>query len=269
MNSFFAEFISGQLNPPWTHGILLGGAIIAEALVAAGILLESPKDKGFREWLGLGLVFGGVVISAIFTIALFVFDEGISGTQSTELKSAEAKLGDAIKTAATANERAANLEKEAAAANVRAAEMMRITAWRTFKEEQIISLTHSFEKSTGKLAIAWSPNDSEALALAIQFSNIFTRDDLKSKWVLSGEGQPAVATSIVWGIDIPDVPDATETVKAVRQAFSDAGVPFETAALPRQQSGIFFGGPPRGEAGVGRAIIFFGSRRPTLGQSPF
>ena len=37
-----------------------------------------PREKTCREWIGMGLVLGGVTIGALFTISLFVFDEGIS-----------------------------------------------------------------------------------------------------------------------------------------------------------------------------------------------
>lgn len=85
MTTFFDAFVSGQLDPALTHVTLLGGSILAEFAVAAGIVLESPKEKTLREWAGMGLVLGGVFVSAIFTIALFVFDEGISNRQEREL----------------------------------------------------------------------------------------------------------------------------------------------------------------------------------------
>ena len=185
-----------------------------------------------------------------------------------EAEAARGQIADATKAAAAANERAANLEREAAAANERTAQIMHAAAWRQFTPEQIASLGRSFAQSKGKITISWSPNDSEALDLAIQFTNIFD-GAIREKWQLSAGSQPAVVTSIVWGIDIPDVPSAAEIVAAVRKAFLDAGVPFQTAPLPQQPSGVFFGGPPPGTKGEGSAIIFFGSKRPSFGQPPF
>lgn len=92
ISSIFDAFVSGQLNASWTHGWLLGGAISAEILLAIGIWLESPKNKHLREWLGLGLVFGGVVVSAACTIGLFVFDEGISNTQLVKIAALETRI---------------------------------------------------------------------------------------------------------------------------------------------------------------------------------
>lgn len=92
LSSFTSSFLDGQLNPLLTHVILLGGAIFAEFSVAAGIILEAPKEKTFREWLGMALVLGGVLISSIFTIGLFVFDEGISRTQEATIAELERKL---------------------------------------------------------------------------------------------------------------------------------------------------------------------------------
>lgn len=98
MISIFNAFVSGQLDSFWTHAVLLGGAIMAEVFVAIGIWLESPKEKSFREWLGLGFVFSGVVVSAVFTIGLFVFDEGISQHLEAEIAPralSEAQIADA------------------------------------------------------------------------------------------------------------------------------------------------------------------------------
>lgn len=92
---FASAFVSGDLDPVSTHWVLLIGAIGAEFSVAAGIILESPKEKGCREKLGMALVLGGVLVSAVFTIGLFVFDEGISGKQQVDIKEARSKLAEA------------------------------------------------------------------------------------------------------------------------------------------------------------------------------
>jgi hypothetical protein len=92
MLTYFNAFISGELNPLFTHVVLLGGSIIAEFAVAAGIILESPKTKSFREWLGMALVLGGVSIGAVLTISLFVFDEGISRAQQSKIIALETRI---------------------------------------------------------------------------------------------------------------------------------------------------------------------------------
>src|ERR1017187_9611314 len=85
MLTYARAFLNGELNELVTHIVLLGGAIGAEFAVAAGIILEAPKVKDFREKLGMWLVLGGVLISAVFTVGLFVFDEGISRKQQSQI----------------------------------------------------------------------------------------------------------------------------------------------------------------------------------------
>src|SRR6185312_13200638 len=75
-------FVDGELDSLRTHVALVGIIVVAEIALAIGICVESPKDKGFREWLGLSLVLGGCAISVIATVLLLIFDEGISRSQS-------------------------------------------------------------------------------------------------------------------------------------------------------------------------------------------
>ena len=78
MPAFISKFIGGDFDAFWTHVILLGTSIAAEFAVAVGIILETPKEKTVRERVGMVLVIGGVCIGAIFTVLLFVFDEGVA-----------------------------------------------------------------------------------------------------------------------------------------------------------------------------------------------
>jgi hypothetical protein len=89
---YFNAFIAGELNSASTHIILLGGSLVAEFAVAIGIILESPREKSYRERLGMVLVLGGVSIGAALTIALFVFDEGISRAQQSTITVQQAKI---------------------------------------------------------------------------------------------------------------------------------------------------------------------------------
>jgi hypothetical protein len=83
--TYVNAFFSGELDPLLTHIVLLGGAIAAEFAVAIGIVLETPKEKTLREWIGMILVLGGVSVGALFTISLFIFDEGISTAQQSKI----------------------------------------------------------------------------------------------------------------------------------------------------------------------------------------
>ncbi len=92
MFASYHALLSGDLDPSRTHFWLLLGAIACEFAVAAGIILESPKEKDCRERIGMLLVLGGVTVSVIFTVALFLFDEGISGKQQTKIIALETRL---------------------------------------------------------------------------------------------------------------------------------------------------------------------------------
>lgn len=92
ISSFFANFVSGALPFVQTHAILLGCAISGDILVAVGIIIESWPPKNRKELAALIFVFGGVIMSALFTVALFVFDEGISGVQKSKIATLDARL---------------------------------------------------------------------------------------------------------------------------------------------------------------------------------
>jgi hypothetical protein len=129
ISSYFNAFQEGQLEPSSTHFWLLGGAIIGSLIVAAGIMLEAnwPLSRmKFRGMVGVTFVLFGVCVEALFTIAIFVFDEGISRSQQTTIsKQQETIIGLGVaqqslteeenKTrlaASVANERAARLTAE-------------------------------------------------------------------------------------------------------------------------------------------------------------
>jgi hypothetical protein len=87
ITSIFNAFIHGEIDPVPVHVVLIGGAILAEIAIARGIVLESkpPEERTKREKWGIRFVLCGVVFSALFTIFLFVFDEGISNRQTGEI----------------------------------------------------------------------------------------------------------------------------------------------------------------------------------------
>jgi hypothetical protein len=98
--AYFKAFIDGQLDVLATHVVLIGVVVVAEISLAIGIWLESPKNKDFREWLGLFLVLGGCVLSVIATILLLVFDEGISRHQTADIEASRARTSCIEKAAA-------------------------------------------------------------------------------------------------------------------------------------------------------------------------
>jgi hypothetical protein len=87
MPSYISTFFSGSIDPFWPHFILLGGAIIGGSAVGFGIIMESEKWS-----LATIVVVIGVVTEAIFTILLFLFDEGISSAQKSTIEAQRSKI---------------------------------------------------------------------------------------------------------------------------------------------------------------------------------
>ncbi len=85
MLTYVSAFISGGLEPFWPHFWLLSVSVLSSFAVAGGILLEKPKYSPSVHKIANWLVVGGVAIEAACTIALFVFDEGISQKQQVEI----------------------------------------------------------------------------------------------------------------------------------------------------------------------------------------
>ena len=71
------------------HGYLLGFAVFSTAVVAAGIIWENGPFE-VRE-VATKLVIWGVAAEALCTVALFVFDEGISTSQQNKIIAFEAR----------------------------------------------------------------------------------------------------------------------------------------------------------------------------------
>jgi hypothetical protein len=82
-----SAFFSGSLDPFWPHFVLLGCAIIGGIAVGIGIVMESERWS-----LATVLVVIGVATEAIFTILLFLFDEGISSSQQSKIFDLESRI---------------------------------------------------------------------------------------------------------------------------------------------------------------------------------
>ena len=92
INNFIVDFASGRLHESSTHWALIGVIAAAEVSLGIGIWIESPKSKSLREWLGVGLVLVGCVVSALFTVFLLIFDEGISRGQRATIWEQQSKI---------------------------------------------------------------------------------------------------------------------------------------------------------------------------------
>jgi len=107
----------------------------------------------------------GVVLETVFSILLFVAESHVTSIANTN--------------AATAIERAANLEKEAAALRKRAAEIEREYAWRTISRKQKEILSRDLSGRDFPLIIEYTIDDPEAFEYANQIYRVFKKTTLK------------------------------------------------------------------------------------------
>ena len=214
IHSLAISFLAGETDPTWTHATLLGGSIAAEFAVAAGIIIETPWPKTWRQWLGVALVIGGVVIGAVFTISLFVFDEAIGRTQQDKIISLEPRRLSPADTAAI------------------------VAAVAPFSKEGV-----AFESYTG---------DGEAYALGAQLANAFHSTGMwvdpgnlltviPSKPVawgvwLSGD-DPRLVAAIMSALKAADI-------RAVKGEVSDEGSLMSSTPLFKPDVTVFIGMKP-------------------------
>jgi hypothetical protein len=92
MLTYQTAFTSGGFEPFWPHFVLLSVSVFSSFAVAAGILLERPRYSETVHKVAKLLVAGGVAVVALCTIALFVFDEGISRLQQSEIIALEKSI---------------------------------------------------------------------------------------------------------------------------------------------------------------------------------
>lgn len=98
MLTYVSRFILGGMEPFWPHVFLLSLSVVASLAVGAGIIFERPKYPPSVHRVAFWLVVGGVIIEAICTIFLFVFDEGISNAQQSKIEIL-AKYSDSLRAA--------------------------------------------------------------------------------------------------------------------------------------------------------------------------
>jgi hypothetical protein len=71
---------------------LLGVAVAGSIAVAVGIIFEFPETPSRKQRIATRLVIIGVTVEAIFTVLLFIFDEGISTAQQSKIISLETQI---------------------------------------------------------------------------------------------------------------------------------------------------------------------------------
>jgi len=91
--TYFSAVWSGDADPSWPHGILLGISLMAGAVVTVGIVYEAVEYKEHSlHRVAKWLVIWGVVVESFCTVALFVFDERISNAQQSKIIALETRI---------------------------------------------------------------------------------------------------------------------------------------------------------------------------------
>jgi hypothetical protein len=155
----------------------------------------------------------------------------------------------------------AQLKNDADTARLQTEQLKQIVAWRSLSNETAAKLLSELSKKTGAVNVLYTDSDPEALFFAGQFRRAL----ISAGWASFFFAYKS--SSIVIGIAIPG--DDSGDTKALREAFSAAGVPFSVEMLNTGAAAISSGDavltsfsqpmPP----GV---KLFIGSRPPVVPQ---
>jgi len=186
-------------------------------------------------------VAGGISVSAAFVSAMVGYqisdiiqadadrrieDAKLKGDEArAEASKANAEVARANEAIAAAHVRASSLENEAAQARLEQERLKAQLAWRVLSPEMATKLEGILSAHPSSINIQHVANDAEALYLAIQFANIFT----KAHWQM-GMLSVTTAGAVIFGLWIPDSPSAAP--ENVRRAFTAVGLSFATGAFP-------------------------------------
>jgi hypothetical protein len=182
-----------------------------------------------------GLIAGAATWAVVQRIELAQSQKELEEYKLTvEGKVADAKKEgiEAGKTAGDALLRAAELEKEAASSRLETEKIKGVVGWRTIKPEVASELERALAANPGSVNLRFMDGDPEALFLAIQFSQVFS----KAHWQIA-PGALKPANAIVFGIGLPD--SSGTDAQRLRAAFTAAGIEFSPNPVPRAQPSQF------------------------------
>jgi hypothetical protein len=195
------------------HAYLLGLAVFSTFVVAFGIIWESEGPLGVHK-VAHKLVIWGVAAEAVFTIALFVFDEGISSAQKSRIDAQQSTIID----------------------------LERRLAPRALTPEQQKSLAVALQKYEGQLfqgAVATSVPDGRSLWMSIHSALV------NAKWTLVPPsslvvGDPPAAVPISPDPDVVIFVAPTSS-EQVRSASIDLQKALVADGLPAKAESVAFG----------------------------
>lgn len=146
------------------HVYLLAGDVLATWAVGIGILWES-EALITRHEMARGLVFWGVVLETVCSLALFTFDEGISSAQQSTIETQRLKI--------------IGLETE-------------ITP-RTLTADQQTEMAEAFRPFSGlSVFLIVYPTDVEARRLAAQLRDALRKAGIQTPYDVHSCGRPEV-----------------------------------------------------------------------------
>lgn len=157
---------------------------------------------------------------------------------------------------AAAKAQAASANAEAAKANLEQQRLKERLAWRTLSQDQYAALVNVLGTQPSVVTLAYPTGDPEALAYAIQFSRIFE----VARWNMRAQSK-TLSDRVHFDIIILGPNDGH--VNIVRQAFTAAGIQFNTGDVPR--SAMDVNHEPPDLVGIPSTVtVFIGSKRPAF-----
>lgn len=191
-----------------------------------------------------------LAIGVIATALVVWMGNAKEGYLRRDLADTNARAEEARATSSEANARAAELETEAANARLETERIKEAVAWRVIPAGRAAELAKALSAKPGSVNLRYMDGDPEALFLAEQYSRILS----KANWAVApGAFKPANA--IVFGIGLPD--GSGFDARTLRDAFTEAKVPFSTNSLPRGMSFSV-------STIEGAPTLMIGSREPAL-----
>jgi hypothetical protein len=166
------------------------------------------------------------------------------------LGKANADIAKAHVAIAEAQRQAASLEKEAAEARLEQERLKQIVSWRVLSKEAGEKLVQILSHKKELITLSYVAADPEVLGLAIQFSKVFEA----AQWQIFPSSM-TFSSQLVFDIRLPG--PENETVRFLRDAFTQAQVPFLTEDVPPSDMAIVRSGQEKPSA-----TLFIGSKRP-------
>jgi hypothetical protein len=234
MSAYFNAFVNGDLEPTSTHFWLLAGAIFGSLVVAAGIALEAnwPLSRMKpRELAGITFVFFGVGIEALFTLALFMFDEGLSSSQQKAISAQQSRIAEldaktsaAESEAARAVERAAILGKEEEELKAKNLALEAEIEPRKLSDDDIKRLIDTLKPFVANaISVKSYLGDSDGHRLLMILSTILARAGLKVSpgyWYFDTSAKMV----LLMGTELDAPPEQKNFADAFQKAFSETRI---------------------------------------------